>query len=68
MLSKPDIIRLAACPTCGAFRREQCTFSRVEDPENRRFYAKQSHVARNILARKIAVEGEKELALPPLFL
>lgn len=56
MLSKPDIIATAACPRCAAMRGEQCTFSRVEDPENRRWYAKQSHVERNVLARKKAVD------------
>lgn len=60
-LSKPDIIRLAACHTCCASRGEPCTFARCDDPKLLRTVAKQSHLARIQLARKIVAENEKEL-------
>jgi hypothetical protein len=57
-LSRPEIIKTAACPTCCAYRGEPCTFSRGEDPHGRRMYAGQSHTARKFLADKI-VESAK---------
>lgn len=51
-MSYDDIINLAACPTCCAFRREPCTFARVEDPSGVRRSRRQSHDARVILSRK----------------
>lgn len=65
-LSKPDIIRLAACHTCCAKRGEPCTFARVDDPHGARAWAGQSHTDRIMRARRIAVQEEitiKELAL-----
>ena len=51
-MNSDDIVRLAACPVCAAFRKERCTFNRMEDPEMLRTTARQSHDARVILARK----------------
>ena len=51
MLSKDQVIALAACPICCAFRGEQCTFIRADDPWGRRTYAKQSHTARITIAK-----------------
>ncbi len=55
-LSKPEIIAIAACPTCCAMRGEQCTFSREDDPHLHRTVAKQSHLTRMQQARKIIAE------------
>jgi len=52
MISKPEIIALAACPVCCAMRGEQCTFARIDDPHGLRYAARQSHLPRMTLARK----------------
>lgn len=52
-LSKPDIMRIAACPVCCAMRGEQCTFSSRDDPYLLRTAAGQSHYPRKQLAEKI---------------
>jgi len=51
-LSKLDVIAIAACPICCAYRGEVCTFARCDDPLGKRAFAKQSHRERVILARK----------------
>lgn len=53
MLSKDQIISLAACPVCCAMRGEPCTFARQDDPYGRRRAARQSHLDRMNLAREI---------------
>lgn len=55
-ISNPEVIQLAACPSCCSFIGELCRFNRSEDPEGRRAYAKASHDARVILAKKNAEE------------
>lgn len=54
--SKPQIIAIAACPYCAAMRGMPCRFNRSEDPEMKRTAAKQSHLERIQLARKIINE------------
>jgi len=49
---KQQIIDMAACHTCCAMRGEPCTFSRADDPYNRRARARQSHLDRIQRARK----------------
>jgi hypothetical protein len=58
-LSKPQIINTAACPTCCAYKGEQCKFSSGDDPHLLRTVAKQSHLARLTLARKIVAENKE---------
>jgi len=60
-LSRDEIIAKAACPTCCAYRGEPCSFARVEDPNGRRTYAKQSHIARTMLAKEIENRDKKSL-------
>lgn len=52
-MSNEDVIRAVACHKCCAYRGEPCVFSRREDPEGRRSYARKSHDSRTIKARKI---------------
>lgn len=47
------VIQIAACHTCCAFRGEQCTFAPVDDPEGRKWKAKESHPDRIRRATKI---------------
>lgn len=60
-MSYDDIIRLAACPTCAAYRKEPCSFVRCEDPQGVRRLRRQSHDARVIIARK---QFELEAPIP----
>lgn len=64
-ISNPEVIQLAACPVCCAFRKEPCTFNRTEDPEGHRRFTRASHDARVILAKKNA---EEALDIPGLIL
>lgn len=60
-LTRPEIVRIAACPTCCAYRGTSCTFARIDDPHGRRTYAGQSHAARAILARDIAGREKRSI-------
>jgi len=51
-LTNIDIIALAACPFCAAYRGDPCTWHRAGDPDGQKRVAKESHVARIELARK----------------
>jgi hypothetical protein len=59
-LSKPQIIAIAACPTCCAMRGEPCTFSRCDDPNLLRTVAKQSHLERIKSARKQFADNSRQ--------
>jgi len=59
MISKPEIIALAACSACGAMRGEPCTFIRAA-----RAVAGQSHFPRVTLARKIHAENRQKALAP----
>jgi len=63
-LSKPDIIRLAACHTCAARPGQPCLFARKDDPQGLRMAAHQSHIDRIERARaKVAPNKEREARL-----
>lgn len=49
---RDQIITLASCHTCGAYRGMPCTFNRTEDPSGDRTRARKSHDARTILAKE----------------
>ena len=59
MISKPEIIKLAACHKCAARPGHPCIFTREEDPRGLRANAMQSHLDRIKRARKIQNETKK---------